>query len=933
MKGGMNDLDAKAKAIFLEAIEQPSSEGLALFLDAACGGDRALRARVEELLRAHGQAGQFLGGPSRGQDDSMETAAERPGTTLGPYKLIEQIGEGGFGIEFLAEQQQPVRRLVALKVLKPGMDSRQVIARFEAERQALALMDHPNIARVLDAGQTSLGRPYFVMELVKGIPITRFCDQQQLTPRERLELFRPVCAAVQHAHQKGIIHRDLKPTNVLIAAYDGQPVPKVIDFGVAKALGQQLTERTLVTGFGGIIGTLEYMSPEQAEFNALDVDTRADIYSLGVLLYELLTGTTPLTTERMKQAAITEALRLIREEEPPKPSSRLTDSKDSLASVSAQRKLEPARLTREVRGDLDWIVMKCLEKDRARRYATANGLARDIERYLSDEPVEASPPSRLYRLRKFGRKNRKLIATAMIIFLLLVAGSGVSTWQAAEATGAKHDAQAAAAAETQAKLQATASEAETQTVLDFVEKRIIAAARPEGRDGGLGHGVTLRLALEAALPVVDTSFTSQPLTEARLRMTLGESFRYLGDAKIAAEQYQRARALYLEHFGPDDARTLANVDRLAACFADLDDQLEALKLREDTLARRTALLGPHHRDTLRSRQSLASSYAALGRRDKALELDESTLALQKAYLGVDDPDTLASMSNLAHSYQGVERFTDALQLNKDVVALRKARHGPDHPDTLASMNNLASCYKDLGTSQHDPRQFQEALKIERETLERCKAKLGPTHPDTIQTIYSLANTYGFLEQRGEALKLHQQALDLRRTKFGPDHRLTLWSTWGVAAQLFALNRGAEGVQIIDEVLERASHLPTQPDLVGLANNRSLYFERRKDAAGCRRTAELWENLHRTDARSLYNCACYRAVAAKVLRATDRSAAGTKAFETEANRAMAWLQQAVAAGYKKADKIKEDSDLDALRDRADFRHLISQLEAGAGKQKK
>jgi serine/threonine protein kinase len=362
---------------------------------------------------------------------------EGVGTQIGPYKLVEQIGEGGFGVVYLAEQQQPIRRRVALKVLKPGMDTRQVVARFEAERQELALMEHPNIARVLDGGETASGRPYFVMELVKGVPITKYCDEHQLTPRERLALFVPVCQAVQHAHQKGIIHRDPKPSNVLIASYDGKPVPKVIDFGVAKALGQPLTERTLVTGFGGIVGTLEYMSPEPAEFNALDIDTRSDIYSLGVLLYEFFTGTTPLTKERLNQAALTEVLRLIREEEPPRPSTRLSDSKNSLASISAQRKLEPARLTKEMRGELDWIVMKCLEKDRNRRYETASSVMRDIERYLNDEPVEAGAPSAIYKLRKFVRRNRAAVLTASTVAAARAAGMAVATWQAVRATAAE----------------------------------------------------------------------------------------------------------------------------------------------------------------------------------------------------------------------------------------------------------------------------------------------------------------------------------------------------------------------------------------------------------------------------------------------------------------------------------------------------------------
>jgi serine/threonine protein kinase/WD40 repeat protein len=423
------------RAIFEAALERTGPEQRAAYLNEACATNPALREHIEGLLRAHEMLDSFL---VRARGDTLaQSVAERPSTVIGPYKLLQQLGEGGMGTVFMAEQTQPVQRHVALKIIKAGMDSRQVIARFEAERQALALMDHPNIARVLDAGTTSGGRPYFVMELVKGVPITRYCDERRLTPRQRLELFVPVCQAVQHAHQKGIIHRDLKPSNVLVCLYDGKPVPKVIDFGVAKAAGPRLTEKTLFTEVGQVVGTLEYMSPEQAELNQLDVDTRSDIYSLGVLLYELLTGTTPLERGRLKEAAFLEVLRLIREEEPPRPSTRLSDSQESLPSISAQRQTEPMKLTRLVRGDLDWIVMKALEKDRNRRYETANGFAMDLRRYLADEPVQACPPSATYRLRKFTRRHKGILATISVVVLALAIATTVSAWLAIRATDAE----------------------------------------------------------------------------------------------------------------------------------------------------------------------------------------------------------------------------------------------------------------------------------------------------------------------------------------------------------------------------------------------------------------------------------------------------------------------------------------------------------------
>jgi serine/threonine-protein kinase len=408
----------KAKQIVAEALEM-ATDRRTEFVVRACGTDEALRREVEQLLAADDEAARFLEEPTF-VDPLAPPPVEGPGTVIGPYKILQELGEGGFGIVYMAEQQEPVKRKVALKIIKLGMDTRQVIARFEAERQALAMMDHPNIAKVLDAGATDSGRPFFVMELVRGIPITEYCDSNNLSTNERLQLFVPVCQAVQHAHQKGIIHRDVKPSNVLVTLHDGKPVPKVIDFGIAKATNQQLTEKTVFTAFRQFIGTPEYMSPEQAEMSGLDIDTRTDIYSLGVLLYELLTGTTPFGSKLLREAAYGEVQRIIREVEPDRPSTRLSTMGEQLTSVARHRRAEPRILSRMLRGDLDWIVMKALEKDRTRRYETPSGLAADIERHLADEPVLAGPPGAAYRLRKFARRHKRMAA------LLPTSGTGLS---------------------------------------------------------------------------------------------------------------------------------------------------------------------------------------------------------------------------------------------------------------------------------------------------------------------------------------------------------------------------------------------------------------------------------------------------------------------------------------------------------------------------
>ncbi|HYH68890.1 MAG TPA: protein kinase [Urbifossiella sp.] len=501
----MDEAEPHLMSIFSAALEYAQAGERGAYLDRACDGSPALRGRVEALLVAHARAGDFLGrgaadqrtqvGRSPAADDAAwPPAAARvvPGTLISDrYELVERIGEGGMGEVWLAEQTNPVRRRVAVKLVRSGMETGQVLARFEAERQALALMDHPNIARVYDAGATPAGRPYFVMELVTGAPITRYCDAGRLPTRARLALFADVCRAVQHAHQKGVIHRDLKPSNVLVADCDGRPVPKVIDFGVAKAAGRPLADAPHLTAVGLVVGTPEYMSPEQAELNNPDVDTRSDVYALGVLLYELLTGSTPITRERAREVALLEVLHLVRHGETPRPSTRL-DTAPELPGIAAVRGVGPSRLARLVRGELDWIVMKALEKDRTRRYGTADGLARDVERYLADEPVLACPPSAGYRLRKFARRNKAAVTMALVGSVLLIAVAGVSAALAAWATRAERLAESRLSAERSERERAVEAERDGK-------RKLVAAKLAQARAGRLGRRPGQRIDGLAAL--------------------------------------------------------------------------------------------------------------------------------------------------------------------------------------------------------------------------------------------------------------------------------------------------------------------------------------------------------------------------------------------------------------------------------------------------
>jgi serine/threonine protein kinase len=807
----MNELDLFAAVI---AIADPGER--ASLLDRECAGRPDVRKRIHLLLEAHFRSHPLLDQPVP-EVTGAYAPNEQPGAVIASrYKLLEAIGEGGMGTVWVAEQTEPVKRKVALKLIKAGMDSKSVLARFEAERQALAVMDHPNIAKVLDGGLTETGRPFFVMDYVKGVPITEYCDATRLSVAQRLELFVQVCQAVQHAHQKGIIHRDLKPSNILVAPYDDKPVPKIIDFGLAKAMHQSLTDRTLHTAHESVLGTPLYMSPEQAQLNNLDVDTRSDIYSLGVLLYELLTGTTPLEKKRFKEAAWEEIRRIIREEEPPRPSTRLS-STATLASLAAGRQTEPARLSKLVRGDLDWITMKALEKDRTRRYETANGLARDIQRYLSDEPVEASPPSATYRLRKLARKHRTALTTAAAFVVLLVAGAAVATWQAVRATQAetlavdanthldaantelktsnqnldtanqnlkttneKLDlariaADQAAAAEKLAADKEREATALALTRLKEIEKAngllesIFTDVNPRLEQKGgplLIEQLTKRLL--AVGDKLDTEAIRDPLTVARLQNFLGTTLHNLGEYGKAIELHQQARRTREKLLGPDHPDTLQSMNNLAGGYHAAGKLDLALPLYEETLQLQKARLGADHPGTLLTMNNLATGYRDAGKWDLALPLDEETLKLRKAKLGPDHPDTLSSMNNLAMGFKDAGKLDLALPLFEETFKLTKVKLGPDHPGTLISMNNLAMGYYAAG-------KLDLAVPLLEETLKLSKAKLGPEHPDTLISMSNLADGYKATGKLDLALPLHEETLKLRKAKLGLDHPDTLIS--------------------------------------------------------------------------------------------------------------------------------------------------------------
>jgi eukaryotic-like serine/threonine-protein kinase len=740
------------------------------FLDRECVGNPELRQAVEDLLALDADAGSFLRHPFF--ESTTADSLNPSGIYIDDYHLLHLIGEGGMGEVWLAEQKQPVRRRVAIKLIKAGMDTREVVSRFESERQALALMDHPAIAKVFDAGTTPEGRPYFVMEYVAGMPITTYCDRRRLSTRQRLELFISVCEGVQHAHQKAIIHRDLKPSNILVTEVDGKPVPRIIDFGVAKATSQRLSARTLYTQVGAVIGTLDYISPEQADSGGVDIDTRSDVYSLGVVLYELLSGALPFDFRKLAYA---EVLRCLREQDAPTPSTRLRTQGDDSALTAKNRNADLPTLMSLLQGDPDAITLKALEKDRARRYSTPLELAADIGRYLRNEPVSAHAPSAAYHARKYIRRHRLGVTLVSLLVLLAIISAVAQTIQLRRIRRERDRA---------------------DRITNFLTDMFKVSSPSEAR----GNAVTAREILDRSSNEIEKGLDQDPEVRSQLMLVMAKTYENLGLFSRAHDLMERVVQDRRGALGPDHPKTLEAMSQMGWVLYREGREAEAERLTRTTIDAQSRVLGPDDPATLESKDHLVWILLRQAHYAEAEKLESQLIAASSRKLGPEDPRTLRFMEGLAVAYASQSRFTEAEAEYRKLLDLERRNLGPDHPSTLATMRNLAIMYFGEGN-------YAAAEKLHRETLQIEQRVLGPDHPDTARTMTLLANTLRY--QTGgdsEAEDLYRKSLAIDLRTMGPDHPYTTAAKEGLANVLSEEQRYAEAETLLREILAQRQRL-------------------------------------------------------------------------------------------------------------------------------
>ena len=794
----------KIERLYDSALNEDKSARTA-FLEQACGGDEALRRAVQLLLAQHDKDDNFLEVPAmevaaeylaRQADavfsdplaeadpdtsglgatyPSADTVAELTSVeqkSLGPYRLLQKLGEGGMGRVWLAEQTAPVRRRVAVKLIKAGMYDDAVLKRFASERQSLAIMDHPSIAKVFDAGTTPDGQPYFVMEYVPGVPITDYCDQKRLNIRERMELFIKVCDGVQHAHLKAIIHRDLKPANILVTEVDGKPLPRIIDFGLAKATTSLAPDESMLTRLGAFVGTPGYMSPEQADTSLQDVDTRTDVYSLGVVLYVLLTGSLPFDSKKN----VHEVLRQVREDEPPRPSTKIASDKKSSTGSAENRGSEPRQLVKLLRGDLDWITMKALEKARTRRYETPSEMAADITRYLNHEPVVARPASAAYRMRKYARRHRIAVTVAAGLVAVLATFAMAQRVQL-QRTRLERD-------------RANRERDRATRITDFMTGMFKTSDPSEQR----GNSITAREILDKASNDIKTGLAKDPDAQAEMMQVMGDVYINLGLYSRATDLERQSLDIRRRVLGPEDPDTLNSMDELAGALSESGHYAEAAKMFREELDIERRVLGPENPQTLNAMNNLGDALWRDGHSVEAEKVQRETVDLRRRVLGPEHPDTLNSMNNLALCVEDQGRFPESETLFREILDNRRRVLGPEHPDTLNSMNNLSFAF----FAEH---RYAEAEKVIRQSLDIRRRVLGPEHPKTVDSMSSLAFALLCEGRYAEAEKLHREALDLYRRVLGPENPSTIGTMGGLALVLSREGRYAEAEKLAKDSID------------------------------------------------------------------------------------------------------------------------------------